>query len=81
MARFVTTKWKGVPDPLSIYIYTASDGAVGDEGVVGRRHGYAVRVGAVGRRGDGDAVHERLAAPEQGHVLVGAVGQAYPRDP
>lgn len=49
--------------------------------MVGRRHGYAVRVGAVGRRGDGDAVHERLAAPEQGHVLVGAVGQAYPRDP
>jgi hypothetical protein len=45
--------------------------------VVGEGHCDPVRVRAFSWRPDGDVVHLHLAAPEQGHVLVGAVLQVY----
>jgi hypothetical protein len=53
------------------------DRAIRDINVVGEGHVDPVRVRAVAWRPDGDVVHLHLAAPEQGHVLVGAVLQVY----
>ena len=45
--------------------------------MVGGPNGDPVRVGAVAGRGDGDVVHQRLAAPVHADVLEGAVLETY----
>lgn len=62
-------------------VFTALDRTAGDDGVVRLSHSYAVRVGAISWRSDGDTVHKHLAALVQGHVLVCTVLQTYPSDP
>lgn len=44
-------------------------------------HVNPVSVWTIGWRSNGDAVNMHLAAPEQGHVLVGAVLQMYVSHP